>query len=88
MLKFHCRGVGGGYVPPWAEVVHRIQVADIHPPLVWRGARVTVLVDVHTEQEDIHAVELLEKDDTPEVPVCRCVEVGVYCVAVRITKYT
>lgn len=42
------------------EEVHRVEVRDVHPPGVGGGALASVLLDVHAEEADVGAVDLLE----------------------------
>jgi len=53
-----CCSVTGG-----VEVVARVEVGDVAVSPVGLGAVVAVLVDVHSEEEDVGAVDLLEEED-------------------------
>lgn len=46
--------------------MNRVQVADVHASLIRRGTRMPILVDIHPEQQHIHAVQLLEQNNASE----------------------
>ena len=50
---------------PGLEKVHRIQVGHVNPAGVWGLALGPVLLHVHAEEADVHAVLLLEGKHGP-----------------------
>ncbi len=45
----------------WPKVLHWIQVRQIHPPLVWKGAFCSKLLNIHSKQADFHTFYFLEE---------------------------
>ena len=45
---------------PWSHVMNAVQIRNIHGTCVWSGVLLVVLVDIETEQHDVHSVKILE----------------------------
>ena len=41
--------------------MHRVQVTYINPALVWRWTRVLVFVHIHTKEQHVNSIKLLEQ---------------------------
>ena len=56
--------VDHGSVLSRPEIMYGIQVRYVNPPLIRRGTFVTVLINIHAEQEDVLTINILEESDT------------------------
>ena len=45
--------------------MHRVQVTYINPALVWRWTCVPVFEHIHTEEQHVNSIKLLEQHDAP-----------------------
>ena len=47
----------------WLQVLHGVEISDIDDAVIWTCAVHTIFVNKHTKARDIHAMDLLKKED-------------------------